>query len=80
MIVSTPGTLGGKPRIDGHRIGVNHIVTWRYNMDWSVERIMEQFTLTRDEVQAALDYYDAHRTEIDAIIADEEAFYRQMTG
>jgi uncharacterized protein (DUF433 family) len=25
-IVSTPGTCGGKPRIDGHRITVKHIV------------------------------------------------------
>lgn len=25
-IVSTPGTWGGKPRIDGHRITVKHIV------------------------------------------------------
>jgi uncharacterized protein (DUF433 family) len=25
-IVSTPGTCGGKPRVDGHRITVKHIV------------------------------------------------------
>ena len=77
-IVATPGTIGGKPRIDGHRIGVNHIAIWHEQMGMDIDEIMAEFDLTRDEVQSALDYYAAHRSEIDMIIAEEERIVAQI--
>jgi Protein of unknown function (DUF433) len=35
-IVSTPGVLGGKPRVAGHRIGVQDIAIWHERMGRSV--------------------------------------------
>lgn len=73
-IVVTPNTLGGKPRIEGHRIGVTHIVIWHYEQHMSIDWIMRQFALTYDEVQCALDYYSEHRSEIDMLIIEDKAF------
>lgn len=73
MIVATPGTLGGKPRIAGRRIGVDHIAHWHHREGWDIAYIMEQFDLTEAEVRAALNYYAAHREEIDARTRADEA-------
>lgn len=40
MIVSTPGTCGGRPRIDGHRIRVPDIVVWTEECGMSLEQIV----------------------------------------
>jgi uncharacterized protein (DUF433 family) len=73
-IVSTPGTCGGKPRIDGHRITVKHIVLDHQRGGMSPDEIVSAYpSLTLSDVYAALAYYHDHRTEIDAdISADDE--------
>ena len=72
-IVSTPGTLGGKPRIAGHRIAVQHVAIWHHQMGMSVATIAEKWELDEADVMAALAYYDQHRAAIDARTAEEEA-------
>jgi uncharacterized protein (DUF433 family) len=65
MIVQTPGVLGGKPRIKGHRIGVHRVAGW-WKAGLSVEEIGERLsTLSPAEIHAALAYYHLHREEIE---------------
>jgi uncharacterized protein (DUF433 family) len=73
-IVSTPGTCGGKPRIDGHRITVKHIVLDYQRGGMSPDEIVTAYpALTLSDVHAALAYYYDHRAGIDADIkADDD--------
>lgn len=54
-IVSTPGTCGGRPRIDGHRITVEDIAIWHERMGMSPDEIVSSYpTITLSDVHAAL--------------------------
>lgn len=71
-IEMTPGVLGGKPRIAGHRIRVMDIVFWHEKRALSADEILELYpTITLADVYAALAYYFDHREEI------EESFRRE---
>jgi len=71
-IVKTPGVMGGKPRIDGHRIRVSDIVVWHEKRGWSPDEIVDQFPgLTLADVYAALAYYFDHHAEIEDEFARE---------
>lgn len=61
-IISTPGTLGGEPRVAGRRIGVSDIVIW---VRAGIQEIARDYDLTLDDIHAALEYYYMHRAEID---------------
>ncbi len=73
-IVSTPGTCGGKPRIDGHRITVKHLVLDHQRGGMSLDEIVSAYpSLTLSDVYTALAYYHDHRADVDADIkADDE--------
>ena len=73
-ITSTPGIVGGKPRITGRRISVQNIVVWHERMGYSVDEIASQFDLTLSEVYSALAYYYDHKEAIDDAIAQGKAF------
>src|SRR4051812_22773472 len=64
-IVSTPGVLGGKPHLAGHRISVQDVAIWHGRMGMSVDEIATDYDLTLGEVYAALAYYFDHHEEID---------------
>jgi uncharacterized protein (DUF433 family) len=71
MIVRSPDTLGGKPRINGHRVGVHRVAAW-WKMGLSIEEIGERLsTLTPAEIHAALAYYHLHREEIEGYLQEE---------
>jgi len=55
QIVSTPGVLGGKPRIDGTRISVELILEL-LSLEWTIENILEEYNLTREQIFAVLSY------------------------
>lgn len=55
-IVATPGTLGGKARIVGRRISVEHIAIWHDRLGKSVDEICADYDLSLAEVHAALAY------------------------
>ena len=79
QIVKTPGTAGGKPRIDGHRIRVQDIVVLHEHLGYTPDEIVAYLdTLTLAEVYAALSYYHEHMDEIRADIAGSEAFVEEM--
>src|SRR5207302_1055349 len=69
-IVRTPGCLGGKPRIDGRRISVQHIAIDYEDLRMTPDEICDAYEgLTLAEVHAALSYYYDHLDEIRADIA-----------
>ena len=77
-IETTPGVVGGKPRIAGRRITVQNIVIWHEWRNRSAEEIADEYDLTLANVYAALAYYYDHRSEIDQQIKDDEAFVEAL--
>src|SRR5262245_43975916 len=74
-IVSTPGTCGGRPRIDGHRITVEDVAIWHERMGMSPDEIVFAYpSITLSDVHAALAYYFENRERIDADIREGERF------
>jgi uncharacterized protein (DUF433 family) len=77
LIVSTPGVVGGSPRIAGTRISVKHIA-WLYNEGFTPEQMLEQFpTIDLRGAYAAITYYIANKQAIDQDMADEDAFVEE---
>ena len=74
----TPGVMGGKPRIAGRRITIEHIVIWHEWMGKSADEIATEYDLTLADVYAALAYYYDHRAEIDQSIRESQAFVDRM--
>lgn len=62
-IVKTEGVLGGKPRLDGHRISVLD-VTELLEVGYSVPETADQLEITLEEVRAASRYFRQHRDEM----------------
>jgi uncharacterized protein (DUF433 family) len=78
-IVRTPGVCGGKPRIDGHRITVEHIAVWHEKMGMMPAEIVATHpTIALAQVHAALAYYYDHKQEIDADIEDGNRFVEEL--
>lgn len=78
-IVRTPGTCGGKPRIDGHRIKVEHVAICHERLGMSPDSIVSAHpSLTLAQVHAALAYYYDHRDQIDADIDAGERFAEEL--
>jgi len=71
VIMKTRGVLGGKARIAGTRIAVSHMVAL-VKLGYTVEEVLREYPqLTREQVEAALKYYEEHRDEIDRELEDE---------
>ncbi|PSQ64337.1 MAG: DUF433 domain-containing protein [Halobacteriales archaeon SW_9_67_24] len=62
-IVETPEVLGGKPRTEGRRISVLHVVD-QIQGGRTPEEVTTQFDLTLGEVHTALAYYYEHPEEM----------------
>ena len=77
-IVKTPEVLHGKPRIEGTRIGVFQIGELVRQNEWSIEDVTEQFDIDREQIQAALDYYDDHPEVIETLRAQHQAGVRSL--
>jgi uncharacterized protein (DUF433 family) len=78
-IVSTPGTRGGKPRIDGHRITVEDVAVWHERMGMSPDEIVYNYpSITLSDVHAALAYYFENRERINADILEGERYVQEM--
>jgi uncharacterized protein (DUF433 family) len=75
----TPGICGGKPRIAGHRIKVQHVAIWHEQMGMSPEEIVATYpSITLADVHAALAYYYDHRDEIEADIKEGIEFAEKL--
>lgn len=68
LIIRTPETCGGRPRIAGTRMPVQSIAL-DYKAGMSPEEIAAEFPhLTLAQIYAALAYYHANKDEIEADI------------
>lgn len=72
FIEITPGILGGKPRVSGHRISVAMIACWHHQLGQSTEEIAVTYNLSLAQVHAALAYYYSHRDMIDQATKESE--------
>lgn len=77
-ILKTPGTAGGRPRINGHRIRVQDVAIWHEWHGWSPDQIASELELTLSEVHAALAYYYDHIAEIRRDIRRDEEFVEEL--
>ena len=74
LIVRTPGTCGGRPRIAGTRMSIRSIAI-DYKAGMTPEKIAEEFThLTFAQIYAGLAYYHANKDEVEAEIV---AYYEE---
>jgi uncharacterized protein (DUF433 family) len=73
LIVRTPGTMAGRPRIDGTRITVGTIALL-VARGVTPEQIVSSYYrhLSFAQVYAALAYYHVNRAEIDADLAEAD--------
>jgi uncharacterized protein (DUF433 family) len=74
----SPGVVGGKPRIAGHRITVQNIVIWHEHMGQSPDEISAEYDLSLADAHAALAYYFDHREEIEQSIKEDAAFVEAL--
>jgi uncharacterized protein (DUF433 family) len=78
-IVKTPGTSGGKPRIAGTRIKVQHVYVWVEKMGMTPAEVVRLYPhLSMAAVHAALAYYWSHRDEIHRDMEEEERFVEEL--
>ena len=74
-IVQDEGICGGKPRIAGTRMKVQHIVLEHFDLGWSVKQICAEHPgITAAQVRAALSFYYENRSQIDLNIKDDREF------
>ncbi|HIQ02126.1 MAG TPA: DUF433 domain-containing protein [Anaerolineales bacterium] len=68
------GALGWPtPVVRGTGVRVQTIVVAAHRWGWTKDRIVEEFDLTKAQVEETLAFYRAHSAEIDAAIQAEEA-------
>jgi uncharacterized protein (DUF433 family) len=74
LIDRDPAIRAGRPKIAGTGVTVMRVAAW-YNMGLSPEEIATQYGHLRlAQVHAALAHYHANPDEIEADLAQEEAF------
>jgi uncharacterized protein (DUF433 family) len=70
-LVKVPGVCGGRTIIRDTRIGVHDVVGVIVN-GATVEDAQRSFPdLTKAQIYECLAYYEDHRTEIDALVAEQ---------
>jgi uncharacterized protein (DUF433 family) len=77
-IVKTPDTLGGKPRIEGVRVGVLQVGDLVREHGMSIDTAAGELRLSREQVEAAVQYYDDHPSEMETLRAQREATIQQL--
>ena len=66
-----PGVCGGRTIIENTRIGVHDVIGLIVN-GAAMEDVLRSFPdLTKAQVYECLAYYEDHRTEIDALVAEQ---------
>lgn len=70
-LTQIPGVCGGHPIIEGTRIGVHDVIGLLVN-GATIEDVLRSFTdLKKAQIYECLAYYEDHRTETDALIAEQ---------
>jgi uncharacterized protein (DUF433 family) len=72
-LVKIPGVCLGRTIVEGTRIGVHDVVGLIVN-GAAIDEVLRSFPdLKRAQVYECLAYYEDHRTEIDALVAEQMA-------
>ena len=72
-LVQIPGVCKGRTIVEGTRIGVHDVVGLIVN-GAGIEDVLRSFPdLKKAQVYECLAYYEDHRTEIDALVAEQMA-------
>ena len=80
MLIRTPDVCGGRIRIDGTRITVARIAML-YKQGQAAEDIVQTYPhLSLGKVYAALAYYHANRTEIEAELTAADRQFDELKG
>jgi uncharacterized protein (DUF433 family) len=70
-LVNSPGVCNGHTIVEGTRIGVHDVIGMLVNGS-SPEDVQRSFSnLTKAQIYECLSYYEDHRTEIDALVAEQ---------
>jgi uncharacterized protein (DUF433 family) len=70
-LVNLPGVCGGRAIIANTRIGVHDVMGLMLN-GAAIEDVLRSFPdLTKAQIYECLAYYEDHRTEIDALVAEQ---------
>lgn len=69
---------GERPHIRGRRLLVSMIAANAEANNWSVTRLAHEFSISEEQVLAALLYYREHKTSIDAQDAAEQTAFDKM--
>jgi uncharacterized protein (DUF433 family) len=70
-LVNLPGVCSGRTIVEGTRIGVHDIVSLMVN-GATIEDVLRSFPdITKAQIYECLSYYEDHRTEIDALVAEQ---------
>jgi uncharacterized protein (DUF433 family) len=67
-IVSTPGVLGGKPRVDGTRLGVAFLLGL-FAQGWTQEQVLESYPHLTVEALRAVFAFAAETSEAETVFA-----------
>ncbi len=79
LIVSDPKICNGRPTVLGTRIAVSNIVELHHLLGWDVQKILDEYPhLNREQVIAALEYYEQHTEKIDKHIMEEKETNGQL--
>jgi uncharacterized protein (DUF433 family) len=79
LIVKTADTCGGRARIAGTRIKVEHIYNWVERQGMSPDEVINTYShLNKAQVHAALAYYWSHQAEIQHDIEEDERLVAEM--
>jgi uncharacterized protein (DUF433 family) len=71
-IRQTPGVCGGEACVRNTRIPVWLLVRYRQLGAGTADLLAAYPSLTQTDIEAALEYYEAHRDEIEAAIRAQE--------
>jgi uncharacterized protein (DUF433 family) len=77
-IVKTPDVLHGKPRIEGTRVGAFQVGDLVRREGVPVADAAREFGLDREQVVAAVEYYDEHPELMETLRAQREAGRRSI--
>ena len=70
--------MGERPHIRGRRLPVSFIAANATTNGWNIQELAYEFTLSEEQVLAALLYYREHQAVIDAQDATEQQLWDQQ--
>jgi uncharacterized protein (DUF433 family) len=72
--------FGERPHIRGRKVLVTTVALNHHTNQWGIGQLAEEFTLSEEQVLAALLYYREHQQELDAQDAEEQRLWDEMAA